>query len=130
MQMRLNTYSKKKKCRQCVSGLSPSQGEKGERLGGTKLEGARVKPADTVRLIHFSGVGFSICMLLCNSRHYITCRQQSNSCAIVEKYCFARVSRVWSCTAGRWGFSCSSERAGARLRPPQSRSSFVGLVLR
>lgn len=88
MQMRLNTYSKKKKKKKIADSACqdyhPSQGEKGERLGGTKLEGARVKPADTVRLIHFSGVGFSICMLLCNSRHYITCRQQSNSCAIVE----------------------------------------------
>lgn len=52
LQMRLNTYSEK--CRQCVSGLSPKSG--GERRASLAQSwGARVKPADTVRLIHFSG---------------------------------------------------------------------------
>lgn len=52
LQMRLNTYSEK--CRQCVSGLSPKSG--GERRPSLAQSwGARVKPADTVRLIHFSG---------------------------------------------------------------------------
>lgn len=91
LQMRLNTYSKK--CRQCVSGLSPKSGgwggegrEKKEHLCSTKLESqseaCRYSPSHP--LLWRKRGGFSICMLVCNSWHYITCRQQSNSCGIVK----------------------------------------------
>lgn len=85
LQMRLNTYSKK--CRQCVSGLSPkSGGRKKEHLCSTKLESqseaCRYSPSHP--LLWRKRGGFSICMLVCNSWHYITCRQQSNSCGIVK----------------------------------------------
>ena len=54
LQMRLNTYSKK--CRQCVSGLSPkSGGGRKKSISVAQSWRARVKPADRVRLIHFSG---------------------------------------------------------------------------
>lgn len=85
LQMRLNTYSKK--CRQCVSGLSPkSGGRKKEHLCSTKLESqseaCRYSPSHP--LLWRKRGGFGVCMLVCNSWHYITCRQQSNSCGIVK----------------------------------------------
>lgn len=60
--------------------------EKKEHLCSTKLESqseaCRYSPSHP--LLWRKRGGFSICMLVCNSWHYITCRQQSNSCGIVK----------------------------------------------
>jgi len=66
--------------------ITQVRGRKGERLCSTKLgsrsEACRYSPSHP--LLGRKRGGFSICMLVCNSWHYITCRRQSNSCGIVK----------------------------------------------
>lgn len=84
--MRLNTYSKNadSACQDYHPSQRREEGE--ESVSGTKLgsrSGAyRYSPSHP--LLRRKGGGFSINMLVCNSWYYITCRQQSNSCGIVE----------------------------------------------
>lgn len=85
LQMRLNTFSKKMQTVR-VRIITQVGGGWGGHLCSTKLqsqsEACRYSPSHP--LLWRKRGGFSICMLVCNSWHYITCRQQSNSCGIVK----------------------------------------------
>ena len=59
---------------------------------GSSSEACRYSPSHP--LLRRKRDGFSICMPVCNSWNYITCRQQSQTPVVLWKYCFVWVSSV------------------------------------
>lgn len=66
--------------------ITQVRGRKESVSGSTKLgsQSEACRYSLSHPLLRRKGGGFCICMLVCNSWHYITCRQQSNSCGIVK----------------------------------------------